>query len=109
MAINPSSKKQKRSQAAEALHHFEEAHREDLEAITQVLVKITNRPVEQIKPHLDTMLEQLVEPKERPFYETATPEEWVRALQEWSQSHRGWNAPLLSDEAVSRRGIYEEE
>ncbi len=31
-------------------------------------------PAQEIKPHLDTMLEQLVEPKERPFYETATPE-----------------------------------
>ncbi|AFZ33552.1 MULTISPECIES: hypothetical protein [Cyanophyceae] len=40
MAIDPSFKEQKRSQAAEALHYFESAHREDLEAIIQVLVKI---------------------------------------------------------------------
>lgn len=108
MAINPSSKEEKSSQAAEALHHFESAHREDLEAITQVLVKITNRPAQEIKPHLDTMLEQLVKPKERPFYETATPEEWVRAFREWVESHRGLNLPLLSDEAISRESIYGE-
>ena len=50
-----------------------------------------------------------VEPqRERPFYKTATPEEWSRALREWSDSHDR-NTPLLSDEAVSRKGIYEED
>jgi hypothetical protein len=108
MAINPSSKEEKSSQAAEALHHFESAHREDLEAITQVLVKITKRPAEQIKPHLDAMLEQLVEPKERRFYETATPEERAHAFREWAESH-DWNTPLLSDYAVSRESMYDDE
>ena len=105
MAINPSSKEQKRSQAAQAL---QSAHKEDLEAIIQVLVRITNRPAQEIKPHLDIMLEQIVEPKERPFYETATPEEWVHAFCEWVESHRGLNLPLLSDEAISRESIYGE-
>jgi hypothetical protein len=45
--------------------------------------------------------------QEKPFYETATAEEWIAALREWSESHSR-DTPLLSDEAVSRRGIYEE-
>lgn len=88
---------------------FKKAHKEDLEAITQALVKITSRTPEQIKPHLDTMLESLVEPpKERPFYETATPEERARAFREWAKSHDR-NTPLLSDYAVSRESMYDDE
>ncbi|MGL4618111.1 hypothetical protein [Chroococcidiopsis sp.] len=87
---------------------FKQAHKEDLEAIVQILVKIANRPAQQIKPHLDTMLEQLLEPEERPFYETATPQEWVSAFREWVESHRGLNLPPLSDEAISRESIYGE-
>lgn len=45
--------------------------------------------------------------QERHFFETSTAEEWIKSLQEWSDSH-SLNTPLLSDEAVSRRGIYEE-
>src|SRR5262249_55493850 len=41
------------------------------------------------------------------FQETATPEEWGRALREWSDSHER-NTPLLSDEAISRESIYGE-
>jgi hypothetical protein len=95
-------------QAKKILHHLEEAHKQDLETITQVLAQITRRTPKQIKPYLDAMLERLVELEERPFYETATPEEWSHALREWSNSH-DLNTPLLSDEAVSRRGIYEED
>ena len=84
------------------------AHKEDLEAIIQVLVKITSRTPEQIKPHLDAMLERLVEPQERPFYESATPQEWTHAFREWVDSHRGLNLPNLSDEAISRESIYGE-
>jgi hypothetical protein len=52
------------------------------------------------------MLERLLETEERPFYETAIPEEWVSAFREWVESHRGWNALLLADEAISRESIY---
>ncbi|GDZ93764.1 hypothetical protein PA905_16040 [Planktothrix agardhii CCAP 1459/11A] len=34
-------------------------------------------------------------------------QDWIEKLQNWSISHRQ-NTPLLSDEAVSRQGIYEE-
>ncbi|PSB49209.1 hypothetical protein C7B80_03150 [Cyanosarcina cf. burmensis CCALA 770] len=87
---------------------FKQTHKDDLEAIVQILVKIANRPAQQIKPYLDTMLEQLLEPEERPFYETATSQEWVSAFREWVESHRGWNAPLLADKAISRESIYGE-
>ncbi|GFE72149.1 hypothetical protein [Chroococcus sp. FPU101] len=45
---------------------------------------------------------------ERPFYETATPEEWAKAFMEWAESHRGMNMPHLSDEDISRESIYGE-
>ena len=41
----------------------------------------------------------------RPFYETATPEEWVKALHEWTHSHDPNGAVLLDD---SREVIYED-
>ena len=43
------------------------------------------------------MLERLIEFKK----ESNTPEERSRAFREWVESHRGLNAPLLSDEAIS--------
>jgi hypothetical protein len=34
-------------------------------------------------------------------------QDWIEKLNNWSMSHRQ-NTPLLSDQAVSRQGIYEE-
>lgn len=45
--------------------------------------------------------------KERHFQETATPEEWIAALDEWVKSHDP-NTPALSLEDVSRETIYED-
>ncbi len=42
----------------------------------------------------------------KPFYQTATPEEWGRAWREWAASHRS-QSPSLSDEAVERGSIYD--
>lgn len=42
----------------------------------------------------------------RPFYETATTEEWIAALREWGDSHPRTGVPL-SDEAMDRESIYE--
>jgi hypothetical protein len=95
-------------QASELWQQLQETHRADLEAVTQVLAKITSRQPEQITPYLTVMLEQLVEISAPPFYETATPEEWSLAWHEWVESHRSLNLPSLSDEAVSRASIYEE-
>ncbi len=43
---------------------------------------------------------------ERPFYETATPEEWVKAFKDWVNHFPPH--PVLSDEAISRESIYRE-
>jgi hypothetical protein len=42
----------------------------------------------------------------RPFYETATVEEWVREFTKWAESH-GPNTPGLTREDVSRERMYE--
>lgn len=41
------------------------------------------------------------------FFETASPEERARAVEEWA-NHRRSSAPPLSDEAISRDAIYGE-
>jgi hypothetical protein len=86
----------------ELLRNFESAHKEDIETITQVLARITTKSPDEIKPHLDAMLERLVQPQQvqRPLYETATPEQLAQAFREWASSHNR-NTPLLSDYAVS--------
>jgi hypothetical protein len=43
--------------------------------------------------------------EDKPFHETATPEQWIDALRAWAASHKP-GAPLLSDEAVERDSIY---
>lgn len=45
--------------------------------------------------------------EERPFYETATPEEWVREFLDWA-NNRDHNTPGLTLEDVSRDSIYED-
>ncbi len=44
---------------------------------------------------------------EKPFYETATAEEWSKAFLAWADSHDP-NIPPLSLEAMSRASIYED-
>lgn len=106
MELNPSLENHGREDATRSFHDFEEAHKEDLATIIEVLAKITHRSPEQIKPHLEAMLEYLVEPQGQAFYVTATPEEQARAFREWAESHDR-NTPLLSDYAVSRESIYD--
>lgn len=84
-----------------------EGNKEDLEVITQVLVKMTKLTPEQIQPYLNNMIERLRQLKQTPSYKT-TPEERARAFREWAKSHDR-NTPLLSDYAVSRESIYQEQ
>lgn len=42
---------------------------------------------------------------EKPFYETATPEEWVKAFHAWVEGHKV-DAPALELEDISRETIY---
>jgi hypothetical protein len=91
----------------EVLHFFQESHKQDLETITQILADITNRNPEEIKPYLNIILTQLVEPQqETQVDETATPAEQIAEFQAWVESHRNLNLPNLSDEAISRESIY---
>lgn len=41
----------------------------------------------------------------KPFYETASAEEWIKALQAWVESHKGRNYGFVDD---SRESIYRE-
>jgi hypothetical protein len=45
-------------------------------------------------------------PTVKPFYETATAEEWSREWRAWAASHSR-NTPPLSNEAIERENIYE--
>ncbi|GAB4299484.1 MAG: hypothetical protein Fur0025_38410 [Oscillatoriaceae cyanobacterium] len=60
------------------------------------LVESLAQVIESLSPAERSLLESKLkthqEPtswlgKERPFYETATPEEWVKAFREWAESH----------------------
>lgn len=46
--------------------------------------------------------------QEKPFYETATREEWLAEFNRWVDSHKDKNYPVLPDEAYSRENIYED-
>ncbi|MDJ1183454.1 hypothetical protein [Roseofilum casamattae] len=91
-----------------SIKEFQENHQPEIEAITQMLVQIANCTSEQIKPLLDELISQLVKPQEPHFYETATDEEWLTEFQQWADSHRTLDSPMLSDEAISRESIYGE-
>jgi len=61
---------------------------------------------------VESLLRPLVEngsepADERPFYETATPEEWSKAFLDWANS-LDYDAPGLTLEDVSRENIYED-
>lgn len=62
---------------------------------------------------VDSLIRPLVEngsngsKEEKPFYETATPEEWAKAFLEWANSH-SYDTPGLTLEDVSRESIYED-
>jgi hypothetical protein len=56
---------------------------------------------------LRSITEQWNGAHEKSFYETASPEERDRAVEEWANQHRS-SAPPLSDEAISRDSIYGE-
>ncbi|MBE9199352.1 MULTISPECIES: hypothetical protein [unclassified Nodularia (in: cyanobacteria)] len=97
------------NQPKSLVNELEQIYSQDIQTITRLLAQITNRNPDEIKPHLDTMLQMLVQPQsELPFYETATPQEWVTAFQEWVESYRELNLPTLSDAAISRESIYGE-
>jgi hypothetical protein len=64
-----------------------------------------NGLLQELAPAPDTETEATHQ--ERPFYETATAEEWVREFTKWADSHDP-NTPALPLEAVSRESICED-
>jgi hypothetical protein len=66
----------------------------------------------KIETYIEVLIEEKVngeteKPKEKPFHETATREEWLAEFDRWVKSHRT-DTPLLSDEATRRESIYED-
>ncbi|MDY6781120.1 MAG: hypothetical protein SW833_00950 [Cyanobacteriota bacterium] len=83
---------------------FKNVHKEELEAILAILTQLTCRPIEQIEPHLKTMLQHLLGSENQEI----VPTQRSQAFQEWVTSHQAMNLPVLSDEAISRESIYGE-
>ncbi len=46
--------------------------------------------------------------KKKPFYETATAEEWIAEFETWIDSHKDKNYPSIPDEALRRENMYED-
>ena len=75
-----------------------------VESLAEIIQSLTCEEKELLNQKMKTTNET----QERPFYETASPEERLQAIKEWAENH-SHNTPLLSDYAVSRAGIYEED
>ena len=57
---------------------------------------------------LQGALTQSSEARTRPFYETATQEEWEREFRAWAGSHTYNTAPIVPLEALRRENLYED-
>jgi hypothetical protein len=57
--------------------------------------------------YVSDLLSDMLRDRPRPFYETASREEWVRAWREWAASHKSTAAPI-PDEALRRENMYED-
>ena len=84
---------------------------QELEKIVGALSKMTSRSPEEIKPHLEALIDRLNQTKEddlaaSSFYVTSTHEQWLAEFHEWLDSHKGKNIPVLSEEAMSRESMY---
>jgi hypothetical protein len=61
-----------------------------------------------IEVNLEDGLNETVSQVEKPFFETATDEEWEAALMDLANSSFFRKTPPLSDEAINRESIYGE-
>jgi hypothetical protein len=101
MSINPSIEPDRKRQIAASFHRFEQSHKEEIEAVSLILAKITNRTPAEIKPRLDTMLAELVEPKEPSSFNSEQWDEDMKMLAEGADK-----IPVLPTEAFTRESIY---
>ena len=100
MQTSPSREDRDTQENRSHLRDFEQAHKEEIEAISLILAKITHRTLKEVKPHLEIMLSELVEPKQSAF----DPQQWeldLKALAEGAD-----DIPVLPPEAFSRESIY---
>lgn len=67
-------------------------------------------PIETfIEVFIEDKLEEVKDkPQEKPFYETATTEEWLAEFDKWIDSHKDKDYPVLPDEVYDRGNIYED-
>lgn len=92
----------------------------EVDQSTAVLIQTLKERAHAQGVTIDALLRPLVEDEQpaengamagridgRPFYETATPEEWSNAFLEWANS-LDYDAPGLTLEDVSRESIYED-
>lgn len=77
-----------------------------VEAITQMIKSLTPEEKDLLKQKTNPILQLSEIPKSSHFQETASPQEWNHAFQEWIDSHKDMHLPSLSDEAISRESIY---
>ncbi len=108
MSTNTSFSGGQEPSISQYIQTLQELHRAEMETVIGALAHITSLSPEQVKPHVDSMLKQLVKEKEKqpPLYATAS--EWVKAFREWAANHHH-DAPTLSDYALSRESMYEDE
>lgn len=100
MQTSPSRKDRGSRENRYRLYEFEEVHKEEIEAVSLIVAKITHRTPEEVKPHLKTMLVELVESNQPAF----DPQQWeldMKALAEGAD-----DIPMLPPEAFSRESIY---
>lgn len=76
-----------------------------VESLAEIINKLS--PAEQQFLATKTKL-LLTNNLDSPFYETASTEEWINSFKKWADSHSE-DSPILSDYAVSRESIYNEE
>jgi hypothetical protein len=104
----PLSDNKRGGEAASRSREIESVRARELGTLLESLARVSGRTPEEVRPHLDHLLESLSRPAERPFHETASPEEWVKEFHDWIESHRAPDIPSLSDEAIGRESIYGE-
>jgi hypothetical protein len=75
--------------------------------VEQRLREEAARRGQEADEYVSELLSAILPDRQRPFYETASPEEWVRAFREWAASHKGTGTPI-PDEALRRENMYDD-
>ena len=81
---------------------------QEIEQVIKTLSRITSRSPEKVKPYLIKLLEHL-EPRENNSdsqRQELSYEEWLIEFNDWLDSHKNRNIPVLNEEAMSRESMY---